>query len=199
MAMRIWSHHRWYLTAEQQLGRFQQSVRHGVKTPGPHLLYQEGRTANRALLSQLGGRPGTHRAGTTLPPAWVDARCLLSWKSSISLPCDSNKITFKSYYSEGLIFYGPTEAVGGTLIEFPLLVKLVLQLNLSGKELSFISVDSMILLIIPPGKAADWVQAFPPLQTLTWSNMETWNSGSAAEEISKRKQMRGFVHISIYH
>lgn len=59
------------------------------------------------------------------------------------------------------------EAVGGTLIEFPLLVKLVLQLNLSGKELSFISVDSMILLIIPPGKAADWVQAFPPLQTLT--------------------------------
>lgn len=199
MAMRIWSHHRWYLTAEQQLGRFQQSVRHGVKTPGPHLLYQEGRTANRALLSQLGGRPGTHRAGTTLPPTWVDARCLLSWKISISLPCDSNKITFKSYYSEGLIFYGPTEAVGGTLIEFPLLVKLVLQLNLSGKELSFISVDSMILLIIPPGKAADWVQAFPPLQTLTWSNMETWNSGSAAEEISKRKQMRGFVHISIYH
>lgn len=199
MAMRIWSHHRWYLTAEQQHGRFQQSVRHGVKTPGPHLLYQEGRTANRALLSQLGGRPGTHRAGTTLPPAWVDARCLLSWKISISLPCDSNKITFKSYYSEGLIFYGPTEAVGGTLIEFPLLVKLVLQLNLSGKELSFISVDSMILLIIPPGKAADWVQAFPPLQTLTWSNMETWNSGSAAEEISKRKQMRGFVHISIYH
>lgn len=78
MAMRIWSHHRWYLTAEQQLGRFQQSVRHGVKTPGPHLLYQEGRTANRALLSQLGGRPGTHRAGTTLPPTWVDARCLLS-------------------------------------------------------------------------------------------------------------------------
>lgn len=199
MAMRIWSHHRWYLTAEQQLGRFQQSVRHGVKTPGPHLLYQEGRTANRALLSQLGGRPGTHRAGTTLPPTWVDARCLLSWKSSISLPCDSNKITFKSYYSEGLIFSGPMEAVGGTLIEFPLLVKLVLQLNLSGKELSFISVDSMILLIIPPGKAADWVQAFPPLQTLTWSNMETWNSGSAAEEISKRKQMRGFVHISIYH
>lgn len=146
MAMRIWSHHRWYLTAEQQLGRFQQSVRHGVKTPGPHLLYQEGRTPNRALLSQLGGRPGTHRAGTTLPPTWVDARCLLSWKISISLPCDSNKITFKSYYSEGLIFYGPTEAVGGTLIEFPLLVKLVLQLNLSGKELSFISVDSMILL-----------------------------------------------------
>lgn len=199
MAMRIWSHHRWYLTAEQQLGRFQQSVRHGVKTPGPHLLYQEGRTANRALLSQLGGRPGTHRAGTTLPPTWVDARCLLSWKISISLPCDSNKITFKSYYSEGLIFSGPMEAVGWTLIEFPLLVKLVLQLNLSGKELSFISVDSMILLIIPPGKAADWVQAFPPLQTLTWSNMETWNSGSAAEEISKRKQMRGFVHISIYH
>lgn len=61
-------------------------------------------------------------------------------------PATVTKLHFKSYYSEGLIFYGPMEAVGGTLIEFPLLVKLVLQLNLSGKELSFISVDSMILL-----------------------------------------------------
>lgn len=101
--------------------------------PGPHLLYQEGHTPSGALRAS----PQAHSALIWGGLISRMGGCSLSFIFGIPLPCERNKITFKSYYAEGRVFYGPMEATGGTFIEFPLLVKLVLQLNSSGKKFHF--------------------------------------------------------------